>query len=119
MTVNPTEHKEPGDLAPAFGKEFTVKAKVRFSDLSLGLKLILAALLAGVGVILSTADTGSFFESDIIGTRIMIISGVMAVAAFYLAYRSAQRTKKREEIRSQADKLLSSLLNVKSRISGQ
>ncbi|MSP42480.1 MAG: hypothetical protein EXR08_03820 [Alphaproteobacteria bacterium] len=119
MTVNPAEHKEPGDLPPLSGKEFAVKAKVRFADLSPGLQMILIVLLVCMIVSLNVIYIRTLMENGIVMSGLMLISGAMASAAFFLAYRSAQRAKEREKMHAQANDLLSSLQNLKSRISGQ
>jgi hypothetical protein len=113
MTFNPAD-QDSHRLDPLL-----TRGKVGFADLSPNLKLILICLFLGLIVSLWPTESWVFLENDIVKSGIVLLSAVMASAAFYFAYRSAQRTKKREVMRAQADELLSSLQNLKSRISSQ
>lgn len=78
-------------------------------DLLPAVSIILVVVLVGVFLSLGATESSLFLERGTSKIALMVISGLLAVAALYFTYRSAQRTAGREQMRMQAFDLLARL----------
>lgn len=107
MSVDPTKYENlsAADLEHPRG----LAGGLGLVDLLPALGLIAVVLVVGAVVSFNETGMSVLFAQDGWTLRVMIGSALLAVAALYFSYRSAQWTAERETMRFQANLLLSRL----------
>lgn len=107
MSIDPTKYEDVMAVEPE--QPHGIAGGLGLIDLLPALGLIVVALLVGAVVSFDGTGMSVLFTQEGWTLRVMIGSAILAVAALYFAYRSAQRTAERETMRFQASLLLSRL----------